>query len=234
MFIPPGSRQPRAAWQRDVRKLAAPPLRILGCVATVERSDAASGCRGRRDRRILWRPVGAGRTRRDVSGAGWARRAVAREGLQIVSPHGDVTLAPKLVTLGGVSSPYDVVLLAVKAYALEAAMDDFAAAVGGGTMILPVLNGMRHIDVLAARFGEAAVLGGVCVVATTLDDAGRIVQLAEVQQLTYGERDGTLRESCGARLSANRLWQPNRKGIRGKSPERHHFRRFGHLVRRPS
>ncbi len=112
-------------------------------------------------------------------------------GLQIVSPHGDVTLTPQLVTPDDVSSAYDVVLLAVKAYALESAMDDLAPAVGSGTMILPFLNGMRHIDELAARFGDAAVLGGVCVVATNLDDAARIVQLAEIQQLTYGERDGT-------------------------------------------
>jgi 2-dehydropantoate 2-reductase len=112
-------------------------------------------------------------------------------GLQIVSPHGDSKLMPRLVTAGDVSSAYDVVLLGVKAYALEGALVDLAPAVGSETMILPMLNGMRHIDVLTARFGEAPVLGGVCVVATNLDDAGRIVQLADIQQLTYGERDGT-------------------------------------------
>jgi 2-dehydropantoate 2-reductase len=112
------------------------------------------------------------------------------DGLRIVSPHGDVTLAPQVVTAGEISSAYDVVLLTVKAYALESALDDLAPAVGGETMILPVLNGMRHIDVLTARFGEGPVLGGVAVVATTLDDAGRIVQLADIQQLTYGERGG--------------------------------------------
>jgi 2-dehydropantoate 2-reductase len=57
-------------------------------------------------------------------------------------------------------------------------------------MILPILNGMRHIDVLIQRFGEEAVLGGVCIVATMLDDSGRIVQLTDVQELTYGERNG--------------------------------------------
>ena len=119
-------------------------------------------------------------------------------GLQIVSPHGDVTLTPQVVTSGDVSSSYDVVLLSVKAYALESALDDLAPAVGTETMILPFLNGMRHIDVLAARFGDAAVLGGVCVVATNLDDAGRIVQLAEIQQLTYGERAGTLSDRIQA------------------------------------
>jgi 2-dehydropantoate 2-reductase len=78
----------------------------------------------------------------------------------------------------------------VKAYALEAVMNDFAAAVGPETMILPVLNGMRHIDLLAKRFGEHAVIGGVCLVAAETDDQGRIVQLADVQQLVYGERNG--------------------------------------------
>ena len=57
-------------------------------------------------------------------------------------------------------------------------------------MILPVLNGMRHVDVLAARFGEKAVLGCVCKVATMVDEEGRIVQLAKFQELAYGEMKG--------------------------------------------
>src|SRR4029077_4404483 len=87
-------------------------------------------------------------------------------------------------------TPYDLVLVSVKAYALEAAMNDFAAAVGPETTILPVLNGMRHVDLLTKRFGEHAVIGGVCLVASELGDKGRIVQLADFQQLAYGERNG--------------------------------------------
>jgi 2-dehydropantoate 2-reductase len=69
-------------------------------------------------------------------------------------------------------------------------MNDFAAAVGPETMILPVLNGMRHLDLLTKRFGEHAIIGGVCLVATEIDDKGRVVQLADIQQLVYGERNG--------------------------------------------
>jgi 2-dehydropantoate 2-reductase len=69
-------------------------------------------------------------------------------------------------------------------------MNDFASAVGPETMIVPVLNGMRHMDLLSARFGAHAVLGGVCIVATEIDPEGRIRQLADVQSLTYGEQDG--------------------------------------------
>ncbi len=114
-----------------------------------------------------------------------------REGLQIVSPHGDVTLEPQLVTADGIGGPFDAVLLTVKGFALDAALDDLAPAVGPDTMILPVLNGMKHVDALVARFGAKAVVGCVCKVATMVDH-GRIVQLSKLQEIAYGEMDGSV------------------------------------------
>jgi 2-dehydropantoate 2-reductase len=100
---------------------------------------------------------------------------------------------PQLVTKAELHEPYDVVLFAVKAFALEAAVADFAPAVGDRTTIVPLLNGMRHMDLLDARFGAPAVMGGVAYVATTLDDAGRIVQVdPNLQQVIFGERDGAI------------------------------------------
>jgi len=131
---------------------------------------------------------------RDVTFLVRPKRAeqIAAEGLQLVSPHGDVTLHPPTVTAGTLAGPYDVILLSVKAYGLDAVMDDFAPAVGPDTMIFPVLNGMKHIDTLTLRFGAGPVLGGVCLVATTIDPAGRIVQMAPMQELIYGELDGSI------------------------------------------
>jgi 2-dehydropantoate 2-reductase len=117
-------------------------------------------------------------------------KQLSRDGLRIISPHGDAVLTPKLISADKIDKNYDLVFLGVKAYALEAAMNDFAAAVGPETMIFPVLNGIRHIDLLTKRFGEHAVIGGVCLVAAEIDDKGRIVQLADFQQLVYGERNG--------------------------------------------
>lgn len=111
-------------------------------------------------------------------------------GLQIQSPHGDVTLVPQLVQAGQIAAPYDVIVLAVKGYALEASLEDFAPAVGPRTVILPILNGMRHIDRLRDRFGARAVAGGLCKCSTTLDAAGRIIHLNRAQQMSYGELDG--------------------------------------------
>lgn len=129
---------------------------------------------------------------RDVTFLVRAKRAaeIKANGLQIVSPHGDVALHPKTTTASQLARPYDMILLGVKSYALSGAMSDFAPAVGPETVILPVLNGMRHIDLLTARFGKPAVLGGVCIVATEIDEQGRILQLADFQTLTYGELDG--------------------------------------------
>ena len=120
--------------------------------------------------------------------------ALKRDGLQIVSPHGDVSLTPRLVMADAIDGPFDAILLTVKAFSLDPAMDDVAPAIGPETMILPVLNGIRHFARLADRFGERAVIGCVCKVATTLDDRGRIVQLADFQELAYGERDGARSE----------------------------------------
>ncbi len=122
-----------------------------------------------------------------------------RDGLRVLSPHGDLNLKPRLLVAGAPTEQFDVVLLAVKAFGLERALDDFGPAVGPETMILPFLNGMRHIDLLVERFGEAPVLGGVCVVAATLDRHSRIVQLTSgLEALTYGERNGALTERVAA------------------------------------
>ena len=120
------------------------------------------------------------------------RAAQLRErGLEIVSPHGNRTVRPRLKTAAELREPFDAVLLAVKAYALDAALEDMASAVGAGTMIVPVLNGMKHLDRLTARFGRQAVLGGAAKITATIDGEGRIVQLAPFHDIAYGERDGS-------------------------------------------
>jgi 2-dehydropantoate 2-reductase len=120
-----------------------------------------------------------------------ARAAQLEErGLEILSPHGDYTLRPKLVTADRLSGHYDAILLTVKAFSLEAALSDMAGAVGPETMILPVLNGMRHVDILAGRFGKRSVVGCACKITASIDDRGRIVQHNLLQDIAYGEMDG--------------------------------------------
>jgi 2-dehydropantoate 2-reductase len=115
---------------------------------------------------------------------------LAERGLQIVSPHGDFTVRPQLVTADRIAHTYDAILLTVKAFSLDAAVTDMAPAVASETMILPVLNGMRHVEVLAKRFGEKTVVGCACKIVGSVDDQGRIIQHHSIQELAYGEMDG--------------------------------------------
>jgi 2-dehydropantoate 2-reductase len=122
------------------------------------------------------------------------RRAseLAATGLIIRSQFGNVTISnPATILAEDIRESFDVVLLSCKAYDLESAITSFAPAVGPNTVILPLLNGMRHLDVLDRRFGPAHVLGGQCFIAVTLNEQHEIVHLNDAHDLSFGERDGT-------------------------------------------
>jgi 2-dehydropantoate 2-reductase len=132
---------------------------------------------------------------RDVTFLVRPRRAaqLASAGLVIRSPKGDVTLRePPTVLSQTIGAPFDLVLLSSKAYDLESAVASVAPAVGSETMILPLLNGMKHLDVLDASFGREKVLGGLCAIAATLDAERVIVHLSPFHSLAFGEREGRL------------------------------------------
>jgi len=119
-----------------------------------------------------------------------------RNGLQVISPQGDVTVpAPQLLLAQDLTAKpqtFDLILLSTKAYSLEAAMEDFAPAVGAETAILPLLNGITHLDKLVARFGEAHVLGGSTRIVADIDAEGRVHSMEALHDLNFGERDATV------------------------------------------
>jgi 2-dehydropantoate 2-reductase len=129
---------------------------------------------------------------RDVTFLVRPRRAeqLRAHGLRIVSPCGNLTLQPALASADTIDGSFDIVLVTVKAFALEAAMADFAPAVGPATTIVPVLNGMKHIDLLRGRFGQERVAGGVCKIGATVDEDARIIHFNEMHTLIFGELNG--------------------------------------------
>jgi 2-dehydropantoate 2-reductase len=89
--------------------------------------------------------------------------------------------------------PWDLVLLTCKAYDLNDAIESIAPAIGPGTAILPLLNGIAHLDALAARFGASAVLGGLTLVYATVDAQGEIERgVFPFDGTTLGELDGRI------------------------------------------
>ena len=138
---------------------------------------------------------------RDVTFLVRPRRAaeLASAGLVIKSPNGDVTLKnPPTVQADKLDEKFDVVLLSCKAYDLDDAIKSFAPAVGPRTAIIPLLNGMLHLDVLDGKFGRERVLGGLCAIAVTLNERREVVHLQPMQSLNFGERDGKMSERVRA------------------------------------
>jgi 2-dehydropantoate 2-reductase len=121
--------------------------------------------------------------------------SLAKDGLVIRSLAGDVTIpSPKTAQADTLRQHFDLIIVSCKAYHLKQVIEDMAPAVGPQTMILPLLNGMRHLDELDARFGAEHVLGGQCVIAATLDAEGVVRHLNAAASITFGERNGSRSE----------------------------------------
>ncbi|MGH8431054.1 MAG: 2-dehydropantoate 2-reductase N-terminal domain-containing protein, partial [Solimonas sp.] len=117
----------------------------------------------------------------------------------VKSAKGDAALPVKVVTKGGDGGPYDIVLLACKAYDLDSAMAAIAPAVGAGTIIVPMLNGYAHLDVLDKKFGAEKVAGGLARIGGTLGPNGEVLHTSQFAAVSFGERDGKpARESLKA------------------------------------
>lgn len=133
-----------------------------------------------------------------------ARAARLRaEGLVIRSPLGDATLAVPVVEPSTVAPDYDLVLLSCKGYDLDDAIQTIAPVMQKpDATLLPLLNGLRHFDVLDAAFGAPRALGGLCHISASLNAAGEVEHHNRLQSLTYGERDAAAPSARCERIAA--------------------------------
>lgn len=113
-----------------------------------------------------------------------------RDGLQIRSIHGDLFLSPQVVTSATELGAVDVLIIALKNYHLDQAWDDIRAIASRGAVVLPLLNGVMHMDRFANELGVGYALGGSCYIETTLSDRGHVIQTSEVRDIVYGPLPG--------------------------------------------
>lgn len=115
---------------------------------------------------------------------------VRRNGLVVKSAKsGDAVLPVKVVTRADEGGPYDVIVLACKAYDLPSAIDAIAPAVGAHSTIVPMLNGHAHFATLDAKFGKEKVAGGLARISGMLGPDGEILH-SGASGVSFGERDG--------------------------------------------
>ncbi|WP_163165467.1 2-dehydropantoate 2-reductase [Arthrobacter sp. Alg241-R88] len=96
------------------------------------------------------------------------QEALRRDGLRFISPTADRTHAVKTITAADGSGPFDLILVTVKATAFEGVLGEIGAFIGPGTTIVPILNGMAHVDRLEQQY-PGQVLGGLARIVATLD-----------------------------------------------------------------
>lgn len=110
------------------------------------------------------------------------------DGLRIESRYGDITVPVQVVKPGEPAARPDIIVLACKSYGLSGALEAIAPHIRSETVILPVLNGLNHVPVIASRFSEAIVWGGVAHIGATLGPDGTVKHLNELHRLTVGQR----------------------------------------------
>ncbi len=132
-----------------------------------------------------------------------ARKAsLDAKGLVIESPIGALRRKVKTVTADSVKPDAEIVLLTAKAYDLDDAIRSIRPALGPDAAILPILNGMSHIDRLVSEFGRERVLGGLCKISATLGPVGEIVHMNTWNEIIFGELDGRMSERVTRLLTA--------------------------------
>lgn len=117
------------------------------------------------------------------------REQIRRDGLKVESPLGNLALPVKTVLAEELAPGFDLVLFTCKAYDLDSAMDAAAPAMQGPCALLPMLNGIAHLERLDARFGKAQVMGGTCQINVMLRPDGTVFHADPLQRLLFGERD---------------------------------------------
>ncbi len=134
-----------------------------------------------------------------------ARKSVLmRDGLSVKSPHGNIERMPVAAfTAAELAGAYpDYLLLTCKAYDLNAAMETISPVVGPNTAIVPLLNGLVHIERLNQRFSRAQILPGSVSLQVRQNPDSTIEHLNAWQFFTVGEQDSGITERVSRLVSA--------------------------------
>jgi 2-dehydropantoate 2-reductase len=121
------------------------------------------------------------------------RRAqqLREQGLIIKSISGDVNIKDVSI-IEAAKEAYDLVILSCKAFDLASAIETIRPSVGANTTILPLLNGLRHLEHLQRDFDPQRVIGGMCIISATVDEQGQIMHLNDQHTLKFGELNGEM------------------------------------------
>ncbi|MBF0170945.1 MAG: 2-dehydropantoate 2-reductase [Nitrospinae bacterium] len=97
-----------------------------------------------------------------------------RNGLTVMSFDGDFTIMPPVGATSEGFGVADLVIVAVKAPHLDDALPLFSSSMGPKTKIVSLMNGIDSEEIIAARYGADAVIGGIAFIGATNDGPGLV------------------------------------------------------------
>jgi 2-dehydropantoate 2-reductase len=133
--------------------------------------------------------VTAGRDVRFLVHPGTLARLNAH-GLRVRGSGGVSSIPVNAVTASELHGSADVVILGVRSDVVASAVDDIRGVITPDTRVVPVINGVAHLSVLTAAFGDTVVLGGTARLATSMEADGTIHEVAPGVALEVGQLDG--------------------------------------------
>lgn len=146
--------------------------------------------------------------------------AMQRDGLRVFSPAGDFVIKPVTATNNpGDAGLVDVVIVAVKAWQLQAAAEAIKPMIGTNTLVLPLQNGVDATTVLASVLGDDHVLGGSCGISAYIEGPGCIRHVAVAPYIQFGFVGRTSHHNMRDQIEVLRAAFAQAKGVTAEIPE---------------
>lgn len=110
-----------------------------------------------------------------------------KSGINIFSINGELKVNPKLLDKNLSGQHFDVIILTNKSYDLIESIREIKPYVNRA-MIIPLLNGMAHYEILDKEFGKEKIFGGTAYISTAMNNYGSIQQITSRASIKFGPR----------------------------------------------
>jgi 2-dehydropantoate 2-reductase len=124
-------------------------------------------------------------------------RAIQQNGLHVQSLVDDFVIEPAVATDDPAEvGPVDLILFCVKSYDVLTAAEMLQPVMAPGTVVIPVQNGIGHIEQIGNVLGAQHVLGGVSLISGKITAPGIIQHNLGTDTLEFGEISGGYSSRC--------------------------------------
>lgn len=113
--------------------------------------------------------------------------------LTLERPPGSNSITAPAKAASSLTEPVDVLWIATKTYQLESALKSVQTT---PSCVIPLLNGVDHVAVLRARFGNERVVPGTIAVEAERTAPGRFIQRSPFVRQPRQQRRGTPGPNC--------------------------------------